>query len=126
MFRGTRTLFRGHYRGLAVFGFNRLRLQVFQRQFVHLKLDRHGVVAGEAGQAEAIFGQAYGFYQPFKAEIAQRIGADVIADVGDALVRGDQLALGGHVHAHEAGEADGRGADAHVHLFGASPCAAGG
>ena len=62
--------------------------------------------------------------QAVEREVVQRGGADVVADLVDALVGGDQLVARGHVDAVEAGELDGRRADAQVHLAGAGLVAA--
>src|SRR5262245_57796422 len=82
---------------------------------------RHGhrVAAREAGGAVAVpLGVANGLEQARVGQVAQGVGADVAADLLDAVVRGDQLALQGRVDAVVAGARGGRAADPHVDLAG--------
>src|SRR5439155_11015915 len=86
-------------------------------ELVHLKLHGHRVLAGEAGGAEAVLWLLDGAHQGLDREVREAVRADVLADLLDLLLGGDQLPLRRHVDAEVAGVADRRGADAHVHLF---------
>ena len=77
-------------------------------------LDR--VLAGEAGGAEARTGRLGGTEQPLQREVGQAVGVDVIADLVDGEVGGEQLAPVAGVHAVEARPPVRRGRDAQVHL----------
>src|SRR5665647_3081396 len=78
-----------------------------------------GVVAVEAGAAELAPRQAGAGLQTVEREVVEAGGADVVADLIDRLVGGDELGARGHVDAVVAGILDRRRADAQVHLFGA-------
>src|ERR671936_1832816 len=57
----------------------------------HLHLDRQWILAVEAGQTGIGFVTPHGLQQPAHAQVAQRIGADVLADLGYREPCGDQL-----------------------------------
>ena len=63
-------------------------------------LDR--VVAGEAGVAEPGAGRAGGADEPVEGEVGQAVGADVVADLVDGELGGEQLAAVADVDAVEA------------------------
>ena len=86
------------------------------------KLDRDGMVAGEATCAVAVRFAAHGLQQPLDAEVAQRVCAHELPYLFDALVGGDELAIRRHVNSQVAGMLlDRRSAHAQVHLFGPCP-----
>ncbi len=92
-----------------------------EAHLAHGQLLRHGdgVLAVEAGAAEVVLGQAGALLQAVEREVVQGGGADAVADLLHALSGSHQLGSGGHVDAVEARVADGRRADAQVHLSGA-------
>src|SRR5437867_1422572 len=96
----------------------RLAVQALERELARGRVHRHRVAPGEAGGAVAsrllLAGE-----QPFVREVAERVGAEVVADLLDRLDRADQLAAAGGVDAVEAGMRHRRRADAEVHLLGA-------
>ena len=53
---------------------------------------------------------------PLQAEIGQRVRADVLGDLRHTQPVGDQVVVGRHVHAHEAGVPHRRRTHAHMHL----------
>src|SRR6266542_3458459 len=91
--------------------------RALEDELVHLELHGHRVLAGEAGGAEAVFRLLDGAHQGLDREVREAVRADVLPDLLDLLLGGDQLPLRRHVDAEVAGVADRRGADAHVHLF---------
>ena len=78
-----------------------------------LRLER--VDAREAGVAVAVVG-LQSPHHGIDREEGERVGADVLADLLDALLCGDQLLARRHVDAHVAGVGDRRAGDPHVDL----------
>src|SRR6185437_1925381 len=85
----------------------------------HLELDIERIAAGEAGVAEVVGGLPGGLIHAFEAEVAEAIGADVLADLFNGVVGGDEFGRGRHIHAEEAGRHDRRRGDAHMDFGGA-------
>src|SRR5580704_17891973 len=83
-------------------------------------LDVDRVVAGEAGVAEAVLGLLVGPLdrgeQAVERQVAQRVGAHVLLDLLQRVVRRDQLLSRGRVDAVATGADGGRRADPHVDL----------
>src|SRR6266446_5460947 len=79
-------------------------------------LERHGIATGEAGVAEAALLPAEKRVHALLAEIRQRVGGDVTADLFDVVRRSDELAAIRGVDAVVAGARRRRRADPHVHL----------
>jgi hypothetical protein len=59
--------------------------------------------------------------QAVEREIGERIGLDVLANLFDGLVGGDQVALARRIDAVEAGRNGRRTTDAQVHFLGPAP-----
>src|SRR5262247_1177809 len=82
-------------------------------------LDGDRVVVREAGVAEAVLRAVTravdGFVQPFQRQVAERIGADELADLLRRASRADQLLARRRVDSVVARPHRGRRADAHVH-----------
>src|SRR5207247_1260883 len=83
----------------------------------HLLARRDRVVAGEAGVAEVRPLAGEGVHAG-NAQVRQRVGAEVRADLRHRVRRGDQLRARRRVDAVEAGVRRRRRADAHVDLAG--------
>src|SRR2546426_9092875 len=77
--------------------------------------ERDGVLVGVAGGTErsALTDRAV---HPFERQIAERVGADVAADLVDTVRRGDELRAARRIDAVVAGADGRRTGDAHVHL----------
>ena len=73
-----------------------------------------GVLAGEAGGAEAFARLPGGVDHAVLGDVGQRIGADGLGDLLDGGAVGDQFGAGGEVDAVEAGPLDRRGGDLDV------------
>src|SRR5262245_15504927 len=83
-------------------------------------VDSRRVIARVTGRA--VFrpaGIAHRFEQPFNAQVAERIGVEVAADLFDRVLRGDQLLFRLPVYAVIARRDGGRATDAHVDFGGA-------
>ena len=78
--------------------------------------DGFRVVAVEAGEAEPLVRQVERGEHAADREVAERIGADELADLGLGVGRGDELGLDLRVDAVEARVVDRRGADPDVDL----------
>ena len=94
---------------------------VLEHELARLLGDRDRVLAVEARAAERPCGATGGRDHPFEREVAERIGADVRADLLDGEVGRDQLLPRRHVDAVEARPLDRRARDADVDLGGARP-----
>src|SRR5437867_2113892 len=71
-------------------------------------------MAGEAGAAVVALGEAERLEQALDAQVAERVGADVLADAVDRHPGGDQLAPAGDVDPEVAGVDERRAVDADV------------
>ena len=98
---------------------NLFLVSLLQGYLGKLELDRHRIVAGEAGVAKASTGAADDFHETFDAEVTQRVGVDQRLNLFNAFVVGDKLAAGGYVDPQVAGVFDGGSAHPHVHFPGA-------
>src|SRR5262245_29699970 len=78
--------------------------------------DGLGVVAIEAGEAEALVGQTERGEDPADRQVAERVGTDEVARLIDRMGRGDELRLDGRIDAIEAGVIDRRRTDPDVDL----------
>ena len=74
------------------------------------------IVADQAAQAHLLALASDRGDQAVEAEIAERIGVGLRADLVDGIVRRDQLVVGRHVDAEVARVLDRRRGDAQVHL----------
>ena len=83
----------------------------------HVVRHRLRVDAVEAREAELVVGQVEGGEDAADGEVAQRVGADELADLLDRVGRGDELGLDRRVDAVEARVVDRRGADPEVDLL---------
>src|SRR5260221_2944595 len=103
-------MFHGHWFGRICIGGG----------FANFELDQvRRVVAGVARGAEFCFGVVHGLFETAEREIAERIGAQIFADLLRRVGRGDEFFLSGRVDAVVAGRDRWRAADAHVNFFGA-------
>src|SRR4029453_7800056 len=71
----------------------------FEDELVHLELDGHRVFAGEAGGAEAVLRLLHSAHETFDREVGEAIGADVLPDLVDLLLGGDEFPLRRHIDA---------------------------
>src|SRR3954466_8757174 len=89
----------------------------------HLLAQGHGycnrIVPGEARVAEPGADRTGRLVQPVDPEVRKAVGSDVLLDLLDVELRGEQLATVSGVDAVVAGPLDGRRGDAKVHLEGA-------
>src|SRR6185503_16512324 len=86
---------------------------------VHVVYGRHGIFPGPAGGAVVLLGRGHGREHALDAEVAQGIDPDVLADLLDRVVGGDQVLRVGEVDAVVAAVLRGRAGDAEVDLLGA-------
>src|SRR4029077_18414841 len=79
----------------------------------------NGVVAAEAGVAEAVFLAAEFRVHPFAAQVSEGVRFDKVADVFDRAGRRDEFRARRGIDAVIAGADGGRRADTHMDFFGA-------
>src|SRR5262249_19655630 len=82
-------------------------------------LDADLVGAGEAGVTEARGIAAGGLQHAVERQVAERVGAEIAADLVDLVARGDELLARGRIDAVVAGPLDRRRRDPHGGLPGA-------
>ena len=93
---------------------------VLEDELAAFDVVRHGlrVLAVEAGETEPLVRQVERSEHATDRQIAERVGADEVADLVDRLRGGDELGLDGRVDAVEARVVDRRRADPDVDLAG--------
>ena len=97
---------------------HRLAVRILEDELVAGRVvrHRHRIAPVEAGEAEAVVRQIQRREDAADREVAQRVGADELADLLDRMGRRDQLGLDLGVDAVEAGVVDRRRADPEVDL----------